>query len=698
MKRTLALVMSFCFLASAGWVWFNEEQVDRWLEQRQIVVDQDDDQPLIGLQKNERWLVVVTDFPDHSASEAWGPDEAVTLLEQAAVPYLEQMSMGQATLRVDVHPSVIRASQSLSAYGEDGINKDTNADGIFLPAMLAEEVVHAISSDVLWGDYDLNDDGTVDRLLILHTTKGQEESPGIAQRIWSHFTHFEDTIDVNDDFTVPHYTMASLQTGSSGVGTMLHEMLHQMGAADLYPVHDDHSFQSWKGPGDWDIMASGNWNGGGRWPALPSGATLDLIGAPQIETVDLEWPATAPSPCIGPTIDLQGVSEGGAVLKVAIGPEESIFIEHRSDHGYDQRLPGHGVLVTYQDRSVGDLEQNELNTNPDLPWLKVIEADEGNELLRGINQGEASDLFTNNTKFGQQGVTIRNHDGILVPWTAIVSIENGTATVAFTAENCTPQFSLDLPNHGATILPNQGIEVQLQPTTTACKASLESSDGRRVVLDTETMPAILRFEQEGMGNTYLNLRGTIECGESVLDLDYRVHTMNRIPVVERFQSNVDPYSITTLAVPVASTGSGNQLLSVNLDGPLNRVATGPQSLNLNDGVMTLTVDPNGLLTENMLVFGSVVLSTEEGLTWELEVELQAESVHGFMGQSMLDVHEIMAIVIGLLGLYTALPAIARSIPKVVVEQPEPTAANIPLDPWGRPVDEHDSSFTTDVQK
>jgi M6 family metalloprotease-like protein len=698
MKRTLALVMSFCFLASAGWVWFNEEQVDRWLEQRQIVVDEEDDPPLIGLQANERWLVVLADFPDHSASEAWGPDEAVTLLEQAAVPYLEQMSMGQTTLRVDVHPSVIRASQALLAYGDDGINKDTNAEGIFLPALLAEEVVHAISDDISWGDYDLNDDGTVDRLLILHTTKGQEESPGITQRIWSHFTHFENTIDVNGDFAVPHYTMASLQTGSSGVGTMLHEMLHQMGAADLYPVHDESSFQSWKGPGDWDIMASGNWNGGGRWPALPSGATLDLIGAPQIETVELEWPATSPSPCIGPTIDLQGVSEGGVVLKVAIGTEESIYIEHRSDHGYDQRLPGHGVLVTYQDRSVGNLEQNELNTNPDLPWLKVIEADEGDELIRGINQGEASDLFTNNTMFGQQGVNIRNHDGILVPWTATVSIENGTARVAFTAANCSPQITLDLPNHGATILPNQGIEVQLQPTNTVCNASLESSDGRRVVLDTETMPALLRFDQEGMGNTYLNLRGTIACGESVLDLDYRVHTMNRIPVVERFESTVDPYSITTLSVPVASIGSGNQLLSVKLDGPLSRVATGPQSLDLNDGVMTLTVDPNGLLTENMLVFGTIIMSTEEGLTWELEVELQAESARGFMGQSVLDVHEIMAVLIGLFGLYTALPVVTRPTSKGVVEQPEATAESVQLDPWGRPVDEHESSLTFDVQK
>ena len=115
---------------------------------------------------------------------------------------------------------------------------------------------------------------------------------------------------------VEHYTMASLQTGSSGVGTMLHEMLHQMGAADLYPVHDESTFQAWKGPGDWDIMASGNWNGGGRWPALPTGASLELIGAPQIQEMDLQWPEGASAPCIGPSVVMDGLAEELSLIHI----------------------------------------------------------------------------------------------------------------------------------------------------------------------------------------------------------------------------------------------------------------------------------------------------------------------------------------------------------------------------------------------
>ena len=69
--------------------------------------------------------------------------------------------------------------------------------------------------------------------------------------------------------------MASLATGDSGFGTIIHEMLHQMGAYDLYPAHK--CTRSLEGVGDWDIMANGNWNGGGKWPALPSASTISVV-------------------------------------------------------------------------------------------------------------------------------------------------------------------------------------------------------------------------------------------------------------------------------------------------------------------------------------------------------------------------------------------------------------------------------------
>ena len=248
MKRAVAAVLAIVFLASSIWSFTNGDAVEEWL-MGQVDTGSAEQTDLVHLQDDEHWLVVVVDFEQHTAANGWGPTEAENLLNQAVVPYIEQVSGNASLLTVTVHERVVRASNSLEHYGQDATGKDTGADGAFLPAALAEEAVASVRNDVDWNMFDLDKDGFVDRLLVLHTTKGQEENPGIESRIWSHFTHFEQPISLPGGLTVEHYTMASLQTGSSGVGTIVHEMLHQMGAVDLYPVHDEVGGQTWKGPG-----------------------------------------------------------------------------------------------------------------------------------------------------------------------------------------------------------------------------------------------------------------------------------------------------------------------------------------------------------------------------------------------------------------------------------------------------------------
>ncbi len=74
----------------------------------------------------------------------------------------------------------------------------------FLPALLAKHVVESIDVPTL-SEYDLNEDGVVDRFLILHSTLAQEQGSGSSNRIWSHFTSFSEPIK-NGDVTFEHYT------------------------------------------------------------------------------------------------------------------------------------------------------------------------------------------------------------------------------------------------------------------------------------------------------------------------------------------------------------------------------------------------------------------------------------------------------------------------------------------------------------
>lgn len=699
MRQVAAAFMAFVFLSSAAWTFTNEEKVEGWLA-GQIVVSNDEPSSQLPLQDREQWLVVVVDFEQNTANNGWGTEEADNMLNQAVVPYIEQLSGGESNLSITVYDRVIRANFPVENYGQDATGKDSGPDGEFLPSALAEEAVSSIKDEINWEVFDLNDDGTIDRFLVLHTTKGQEESPGTSNRIWSHFTHFEEPIDLGNDHRIEHYTMASLQTGTSGVGTIIHEMLHQMGAIDLYPVHDEVAFQSWKGPGDWDIMASGNWNGGGRWPAMPTGANMELIRQQRIETVDLTWPASTVQPCIGPTTLLRGITEGGMVLKIPISDTESVFIEHRSDSGYDSRLPGAGILVSYQDLSVGDFERNEVNTNPNQPWLKVIEADEGDDLVRGSNQGEASDLFRNNTSFGAEGVEIRTHDGILVPWIATVSGEENLS-ISFTAPSCNPSMDVDMGNHGSPVLPTGAISIDISGNTEPCTSELTSSDGRGVSLTRSEQGHTLTFSTEGTAPSTAFVEGTISCDGSTVHLRHPVHILNRIPLDSRFEATVHPEATTMLDIPIASFGDGSQRFSVSIDGPLARVASGDVSVLVNeDATYSLVIEPNGLLTENMLVYGTVMVSTDDGMSWTIDVELEATSIKNQWWTPLTEPGRIIALMFTILGL-SALTGLLKKEKPATTEN-ESNISELQKqeehDPWGRPLDFEGSTNAFDVQE
>ena len=309
-------------------------------------------------------------------------------------------------------------------------------------------------------------------------------------------------------------------------------------------------------------------------------------------------------------------------MKIPIAEDEAVFIEHRSDSGYDSRLPGNGVLVSYQDLSVGDIDRNEVNTNPNTPWLKVIEADQGDDLVRGSNQGEASDLFLNNTTFGASGVQIRTHDGVLVPWVATITGEDNM-TVSFEAPRCSPGFQLNMDDHGSTVLPDESPTITITGNTEDCTADLTSSDGRGVSLAATTDGYQLTYTSPGVAPSSSVLRGTITCEDDVMDIEHPVQVFDRIPLTSSFVATVHPEQPTLLEIPIGSEGTGDQRYSIVIDGPLGRVASGDTAMTLRgDDTYDLTVDPNGLLSENMLVYGSLHIVTQEGMEWTIDVELQ----------------------------------------------------------------------------
>lgn len=181
--------------------------------------------------------------------------------------------------------------------------------------------------------------------------------------------------------------------------------------------------------------------------------------------------------------------------------------------------------------------------------------------------------------------------------------------------------------------------------------------------------------------------------------------MNRIPVESTFQGIVHPASSTVLDVPIHSVGADEQRLSVHLDGPLSRVASGPSSVVLSDDLTyLLTIEPNGLLTENMLVYGSIELMTDEGMVWTIDVALEATSTQDSWSSQWTQPGRVIGLMLTIVGLSALTSAWPRkpTTPDTAQANPMHTEAGAPVpaetDAWGRQIDQLDSSESLDVEE
>ena len=586
--------------------------------------------PLVGLQTNESWFVVLVDFQSNQLNND-DKEPIESEFQEYSREYFSQALGQEVNVNITIHDEIIRAPKPLSAYGDDGPYGRDYGDGTeFLPAILAQHVVESVDTTTL-SDFDLNDDGVVDRFLILHSTLAQEQGSGSSNRIWSHFTSFSEPIK-NGDVTFEHYTMSSMRHGINGFGTILHEMMHQFGAYDLYPVHDSGYSGSWKGIGVWDIMASGNWNGGGDTPSLPTGPTMAAIGHASTREVSLEWPANSPSPCIGPVIALDDRTNGGDRIRIQVSDDEFIWIEKRVQQGYDSSLPGEGVLVLFEDFAAGDSLHNAMNIDQRRPYLKTIEADGNQEQLRGVNDGVASDLFQPGDEFGERGILIRDHDGILVPWHVRIVEEQGQWNLEFHSTNCSPSTRLDFEDFGTTLLQEDQLVFEQTPSDSSepCWGTLDGSDGRQVIFTNDSAIGSKHygtFSKIGMLDSTATFAGIIQCGDDVFDVQTSITTLGSIPlpVSMRLEATIPVVESSTLSIPYIGEGIGSAEYTIEIEGPLARIATAEPTVEIENGngTIVLNIEPRGLLQDNMFVMGTVHLQSFNGESWTIDVELRA---------------------------------------------------------------------------
>lgn len=189
--------------------------------------------------------------------------------------YFHEASYGQFNLQFDVLGPVTLSKEN-SYYGRnDRTGMEPN-----LPQMIMEACRMADNNfDINWSDYDWDNDGEVDQVLLVYAGKGEHET-NISYHIWPQEWSLSDAqeegfasapitlggVTINT-FAVSN-EMNAQDNSMAGIGTACHEFSHCLGIPDWY----DTSYNGGFGMNYWDVMAAGSYGGSTRYN-VPAGYT-----------------------------------------------------------------------------------------------------------------------------------------------------------------------------------------------------------------------------------------------------------------------------------------------------------------------------------------------------------------------------------------------------------------------------------------
>ena len=615
-RATAALMVVFFGLIANLY----SDVIDDWLSNTIQTQNSSNEEILVGIQENENWLIIPVSFQ----GDSFDLDKAQSILESEgpASSYIGQISAEQSILNATILDEVWVSSYNINFWGEDSESgRDSGSDGAGVDNLVENAVKDMLSGRDL-SPWDFDNNGIVDRLLILHSANPQEISGG-SSSIWSHMSGLDNPIKIGK-WSINHYTIASTK---SGVGTIVHEMLHQMGAFDLYDVHSSLPTSNWNGIGAWGIMASGNWNGNGNTPALPSSSTLELIGIERGILVD---------PNYGGNFTLSPISDGGNYLNLIIGPGENIKITNRGNYGFDTSLPGHGILVEHQDTNNGDTGSNLVNTDSKNAWLKIIEADGDDALIRNKDSGSGGDVFTDGDIFGNtdtsNGMIIYDNRGRLVSWSASVEyLGNDDYLISITPIINTDKINIITPRQPVELLNQESLFVEVV-NSEVCDfiIQIQTHNGNVINQTVEKLPVgVISVPVMKIDETYPlsgNIIGTMGCDSNFRQIDLRWHNVGHRIISDSFFLMIDHDKENTYSILPEYDGDSSRFYNIEIQGAASRIATLEQSQNIIPGdEIEVSVNPDGLLLPGMIARGELVLVDNFGIELRIPVTFEAKS-------------------------------------------------------------------------
>lgn len=309
--------------------------------------------------------------------------------------YYTEVSYGKLTLDITVSPAIYRLPKTMAQYGDE------------TPAHLESLIFDSVTAANETTNFT-----AYDAIMIIHAGAGEETdiSNDTPNDIWS--SHYADAaINPNNSTPTPliadgiSITEALImsQTGTQDGGTVdplgiyAHEFGHWLGLPDLYstsPAPD------WDGIGAWGLMGSGIYAKGADGITGSAPAHLDAWSKAYLKWVVPQTFSTDTDPGIQ---TLSAVETSAALFKLPASPTtptQYYLLENRRKSGFDNGLPGEGLLIWLVDELAiaAGIPNNTVNNNRARPGITLIEADGDNALHTfGGDDGSSGDPFPGQT-------------------------------------------------------------------------------------------------------------------------------------------------------------------------------------------------------------------------------------------------------------------------------------------------------------
>ncbi len=250
--------------------------------------------------------------------------------------YFSDQSYGKFVPQFDIIGPVT-LTNSRSFYGaNDEYGDDVRAEGMVTEACeLANETTN-------FAQYDLNGDGYVDAVILVYA--GEGESSVRPEYVYPMAGLLEDAILLDNKYIETYAFVPELRdmTNRAGIGEMVYQFSHILGL----PTLSDTDGGEEKTLGNWDVMDNGCYNNNGNTPAAYSAYERFYLG--WAEPILLNEPMNVQLRDLNTSGDCAIITKSGQTNMLGDNPDPRKFyiLENRQQSGWDQYLPGHGMLLT----------------------------------------------------------------------------------------------------------------------------------------------------------------------------------------------------------------------------------------------------------------------------------------------------------------------------------------------------------------